>query len=657
MLDKSRHALLHGVDAPPNDLRTLRAGPVSVVLDGIDVRYVRARTVEVVRRIYAAVRDQNWNTIPGVPSEIEVNDRGDSFDVSFSLRHVSNDIDFVWDGAIAGDADGRISYSFDGTARRDLLYDRIGLCVLHPVRETVGRTYRAQAPQGEVAGTFPVLVEPQRFEDGVYVPLFPSFDRLEIDLAVGGMVRFEFKGDLWETEDQRNWTDASFKSYCTPLKLGFPHTLKDGAPIHQCVSVSVAGLPTATEAESTLAETTLCVGALRGETLPRLGLAAPSDGASHTAREVDLLRALDLDHLRVDVRLDAPGWEESLDAALELRGDLDWELELTVFLLSEHVRELEQLAGRVADVPIARVLVVSAGGQSATPLETTPVELVGLVRQHLGRAPIAGGTNLNFCELNRTRPDAEAIDGIFYPITPQVHAFDDTSIIETLEAQGDTVRTALTFAHGKPVIVSPITLKRRFNSVAVTEEPELEMGELSDQVDSRQPSLLGACWMTGSVKHLAEGGAASLTYFETTGWRGVLEREAGSLLPERFLSRPGEVFPLYHVLRDLGELKGGALVDCTVTDPLAAVGLGIRHDDATTLLVSSLARAPQTVRVEGLRGPARIRRLHSETAVRAGSSPDEFRHAGEPLNDLGTLQLLPFETVRIDVAGTDGARS
>jgi len=24
-------------------------------------------------------------------------------------------------------------------------------------------------------------------------------------------------------EDQRNWTDASFKTYSTPLALGFPH--------------------------------------------------------------------------------------------------------------------------------------------------------------------------------------------------------------------------------------------------------------------------------------------------------------------------------------------------------------------------------------------------------------------------------------------------
>jgi hypothetical protein len=653
--DLAANSLLHGAEDLPQHLRPLRAGPLSAVLDGVDLRYVRVGTVEVARRIYAAVRDRNWNTIVGVPSEIEVDDRGDSFGVRFSVRHVSHDIDFVWEGAITGGADGRITFSFDGVAHCDLLYDRIGFCVLHPSRETIGQPYRARTPDGEVAGTFPIPVAPQRFEDGVYVPLFASFDQLEIDLADGGAVRFDFEGDLWETEDQRNWTDASFKSYCTPLKLGFPHELQEGEPIRQRVTVSVESVPATVADRPTGTETCLKVAGPAAETLPRLGLAAPSDAVAPTARELELLRALDLDHLRAEARLGTPGWEGPLDVALELRRQLGWQLELAVFLRSEHELELARLAARVADVPLARVLVVCGGGQSATPLETTPVDLVELVRRHIGHVPVAGGTDLNFCELNRTRPAADAMEGIFYPITPQVHAFDDISIIETLEAQSDTVKTALTFAREKPVIVSPVTLRRRFNTVAVTGEAGPAEGELPDPVDPRQLSLLGAGWTTGSVKFLAEGGATSLTYFETTGWRGVLERETGSPLPERFPSHAGEPFPLYHVFRDLGELKGGTLLTCASTDALSAVGLAIRRGSATTTLVANLTATPRTVRLEGLHGPARVRRLNSETAALAGSRPSEFRRAWEAIGEPLVLELLPFETARIDASG-EGAR-
>jgi hypothetical protein len=646
------YAVLHGVDASPQDLRILRAGLLTVALDGIDVRYVRAGTVEVVRRIYAAVRDRNWNTVPGRVSDLEIDDRGDSFDVRYHVHHVSQDVDFAWDGLIAGDADGRLRLVLDGGAGRDLLYNRIGFCVLHPFRETAGRPYRARTPDGEVTGSFPTLVGPQRFENGVYLPLFPSFDRLEIDLADGGTARFAFEGDLWETEDQRNWTDASFKTYCTPIELGFPHELPEGGQVVQRVSVSVAGVPANGGARPRRPEPVIRVGKPTGRTLARLGLAAPSDGAPATAREIELLRALELDHLRAEARLAEPGWEARLDSALELRRQLDWELELAVFARPEHERELELLAARMAGVPVARVLAVYAGAQTATPLETTPAELVQLVRRHLGGAPVAGGSDLNFCEFNRTRPDADTMDAVFYPIHPQVHAFDDISIVETLEAQGDTVETALTFARGKPVIVSPITLKRRFNAVATAEEPEPGEGELPDPVDHRQPSLLAAAWTNGSVKYLSEAGASSLTYFEATGWRGVLERASGTPLPERFHSRAGDVFPLYHVLGDLGELRRGAMLECGVDDPLAAVGVAVARGDGTTILVSNLRAQPQTVRVEGPTGPARIRRLNGETAAWAAASPEAFRQEHELLGDPGILELSPFETARIDSSGT-----
>src|SRR3954465_14117255 len=124
--------------AQPKNLRWLRAGPLTVVLDGVDLRYVRLGEVEVVRRIYVAVRDRNWNTIPGVVSELEVDQGEDAFEARFSVRHESHDTAFSWNGSIPGTPDGRISFSMDGRAERDMQYNRIGFCVLHPFRECAG---------------------------------------------------------------------------------------------------------------------------------------------------------------------------------------------------------------------------------------------------------------------------------------------------------------------------------------------------------------------------------------------------------------------------------------------------------------------------------------------------------------------------------------
>ena len=65
-------------------------------------------------------------------------------------------------------------------------------------------------------------------DDGTDLPLFEPVSDLDIAHVSGGVVRFDFSGDLWEMEDQRNWTDASYKSASTPAKLGYHHEATAG---------------------------------------------------------------------------------------------------------------------------------------------------------------------------------------------------------------------------------------------------------------------------------------------------------------------------------------------------------------------------------------------------------------------------------------------
>ena len=39
------------------------------------------------------------------------------------------------------------------------------------------------------------------------------------------------EGETFETEDQRNWSDASFKTYGTPLHLPFPVEVEEGTRV------------------------------------------------------------------------------------------------------------------------------------------------------------------------------------------------------------------------------------------------------------------------------------------------------------------------------------------------------------------------------------------------------------------------------------------
>ena len=153
-------------------------------------------------------------------------------------------------------------------------------------------------------------------------------------------------------------------------------------------------------------------------------------------------------------------------------------------------------------------------------------------------------------------------------MNPQVHMADDRSVIEAIDAQGDTVRTARSFMTGRPIIVSTVTLKPPFNQAAIEEEVQPAPGELPPEVDVRQPSLFAAAWTVGSIRSLASAGAASITYYETVGWRGLLESEGGPALPERFHSLPGMVFPVYHVFRWLADAGGAETLESSSSHPL-----------------------------------------------------------------------------------------
>ncbi len=43
--------------------RVLRAGPLTMLYENGDLRYIRLGEHEIVRRLYVAVRDRNWGTV------------------------------------------------------------------------------------------------------------------------------------------------------------------------------------------------------------------------------------------------------------------------------------------------------------------------------------------------------------------------------------------------------------------------------------------------------------------------------------------------------------------------------------------------------------------------------------------------------------------
>jgi hypothetical protein len=645
--------LWYGRNEPPPPRTSLRAGSLEALWEAGDLRGVRLQGLEILRRVYVSVRDENWDTIPACMTNLSIDAGPDRFLISFDATNSSRALEFQWHATFIGEPDGTITLTMEGQATCDFSYCRIGFCLLHPLAEYCGQPYTGNGPAGPVSGRLPTRIAPQRFEEGLYLPLFPSVSSLKVSLKSGIEAMFEFEGDLFEMEDQRNWTDGSFKTYCTPLSLGYPFQAHAGQSFKQKVTLRVQGGPSQEHARS--AEVRLEIGPSLRRPLPQIGLGVASHEENLSSQDAELLSQLRLDHLRADLHLEKTAADQELARAVGGCSLLNCGMELALFLTNNAAQELQSFTSRLPlSVPIARVLVFHEQEPTTSP------QWIKMAREALAprlpQVPIGGGTNLYFAELNRFRPDVSILDTVAFSINPQVHAFDETSLVENLEGQADTVATARSFCGDLPIVVSPVTLKPRFNPDAVGPEPPPLPGELPSAVDARQMSLFAAAWTLGSFKQLAEAGAASLTFYETTGWRGVKETEGGCSLPEVFRSFPGMAFPLYHVFADLADLKDGQLAACDSSDPLKIQGLAVQRGGGLHILIANLTAQVQECaisRVEG--GHALARPLDALTAPFAMRNPEEFRSEAKfaeiPVRDsMLNLTLQPYSVVRIESA-------
>lgn len=632
--------LYHGKSALPAEAVPLRAGPLTALYDNGDLRYIRHNDTELVRRLYAAVRDKNWGTVPAQLRDVQIDQNDESFRITYTAHHIdtSLDIDFEWDALIEGRADGTIRFDMNGKANSTFKRNRIGFCVLHP-SDLAGQPVTIEHDDSIENGAFPQTISPHQ----------PFFDIRAMRHAAGGgaEVDIRFEGEVFEMEDQRNWTDASYKTYCTPLAKPFPVTVESGEEVRQAVTINVSGATAAI----TIDDAPLTVDATVGTSvpLPEIGLGIASHGQTLTEGEVKRLQVLAPAHLRVDLRLNKQGGA-ALQEATEQAYALNTALLVAVHLTNKAEMELDALAKYLtdADAPLDAFLIFHQDEKS------TDSRWVALAKEKLGGfgVPIGAGTDAFFTELNRGRPADDARDFVTFSTNPQVHAFEITDMAETLACHAPLIETAQHFAHGKPITVSPVTLKMRFNPNATGPDPETPPGQLPPQADVRQMSLFGAAWTLGSLKYLAAPDVTRITYYETTGWRGVMETEHTDLVDaDLFPSQPGMVYPMYFVFADVADFAGGELLKIHTSEPLTVDGLLLRDGNRQRLLLANLTPQPQTVQLALPPGTYHARHLDETNTEAALHDPAAYLNAAAAQIDTGApLTLKPFAITRIDIS-------
>lgn len=583
----------------------LRAGRVSMQFepDNAFVRYVRVDDLKVLQGLSAPVRDQFWGTVPTDVTNVRVQQTDDAFQLTYDVSCRQGAIDFAWRGSITGNAKGNVTFAFDGEARSEFLRNRIGFCVLHGP-EAAGRACLVEAVDGTTQkGHFPKFIAPHQ--------PFKNIRMVSHELTDGLWANVRMEGDTFEMEDQRNWTDASFKTYCTPLEISYPVRIAHGTKVVQKIEISFTGLdklPAKSNDSNGPIVVRVAAEENKRQQLPKLGLQVSEQAEQLTDAEIVRLRELSLDHLRVDLTPAEPLSSIKLLRAADQATRLAIKLHVGLHLSKNAAAELDSLAAVLKQIPQPRTWL----------LITADEEQVRVAREFLARTGQKGrlgrGEDSNFTELNRQRPDPTTIDVVSFGLNPQIHAFDNTSIVETLEVQGDAVRSAKQFIGDRPLLISPITFKKQALDVPPA------AGTLPANVDPRQTSLFAAAWTLGSVKYLAEAGVDSATYFETVGWKGIMETASGSPLPKQFESRPGQLFPIYHVLRELAPFAGGHVRETSSADPMSVVGLSVEHGNNQRLLLANLTSAEQSTCVFGFSDRIALRQLDANGFAPADGS-------------------------------------
>ena len=401
--------------------------------------------------------------------------------------------------------------------------------------------------------------------------------------------KIQFEGDVFEMEDQRNWTDASFKTYSTPLERPFPVQLASGDEVRQRIVLSLAGgEQSADRAEEPCAK--IAISATPDtKPVPKLGLCVNAEGLPLSRAAQPRLARLRLNHLRVDLHFSRSSWRNVLRRAQDDALAINARLQCALFLNDSAEQNITDFVEGIKPDSVDVCLVFHEAEKS------TATRWFELAERHL--APkgfrVATGTNAYFAELNRQRPPKGA--AVCYSINPQVHTFDDLSLVETLEAQPATVESALQFCD-RDLIVSPITLRPRFNPNAT--DPAKQGEDLASVTDPRQSTLLCAAWTVGSLARLLPlDRVESLTFYETSGPRGVMNLDPDSANPEATRASHGKIFPVYYIFEAIAGIRN--LLPVSISDQTLVTGFAFRNEQGQSIcLIANLGDDPKEVELQ-----------------------------------------------------------
>jgi len=540
---------------------TWQADGWSLELRGDELADIRRGGAVILRAVRAVVRDHSWNTVPTSVTAVH----SDAESLTLSLRQEGLGAEMLSTLTVRAVGE-ELRIVWDAENIRDFPTCRTGLVVLHPASDAGRRVTVTHSDDSTEQTAFPTRIRSHQ----------PIMDIRALEVHspddADAVTTLRFDGDVFEMEDQRNWSDASFKTYSRPLGLPYPYPMVAGDRVRQSITMNAVRTPAVESAmaqEIVLAEDGL---------FPAIGVeasTAPDPGP----------QCADGSFRVVELNLTTPTWPAALVRAAADGLPLDVRL-----VIGEDLNPLADAARALADHPVIAVTPFDSV------LHVSDERTVTRTRAALVAAGVStllrGGARSHFTELNReTDRIPDDVDGIAFTTTPLFHSLDTEQLVEALPMQRLIAVQAVEMADGRPVHIGPVALRPRFNNVATSPEPAPASTDLSEGYgaqftggeDERQTSAELAAWTIASAAALAVPGVESLSWFETWGPRG-LRNAAGA--PRPAAEAIAALSPLAGRIRLWGSSPDGLLW-----------AIGARADHEDVVLVANLGGMSREVAV------------------------------------------------------------
>ncbi len=594
-----RDFLLYGTNEKEPEARLIRAGPLSAEFINGNLRTISYNGVEVLRAISYLVRDKDWGTYAPQLANLRITEDDERFEIGFDAQCEAPGSGALAFSALIVGEPRRLTFEVSAVPQSDFTTNRCGFCVLHPIAGLAGSPVTVEHVSGEITeADFPDLIEP-------WQP-FKNMRAITHEVMPGNAAECRMEGDAFEMEDQRNWSDASFKTYVRPLELPWPYVLKSGVEVRQRVTLTVIGESREKTAPSASADEPICVslGEAKGR-MPGMGLViAPEDIAAGLAAMPVLEHAAPQQLLLHFDPLAGHGMMAlEVFAALQNASGIAAVLELALPCLKDPAAELQEIAVQVrsAGLVLSSLIVSPSVDRQSTPPgskwpECPPLETVyEAARRAFPGLRLGGGMLSYFTELNRKRVPPGPLDFITHATNPIVHAADDLSVLQTLEALPFITRSVRAIYGDRPYHMGPSTLAMRQNPYggATKENPNLERIPMASR-DPRHNGLFAAAWAVGYVARIFAEQPEMLTLSALAGDFGLT---AGKDEP----SPMGGMRPLFHIVKALASCAGLEWKQSLVAQPEKVAAIVAAGDQGSrTVMLANLTSAPRLVDLAGL---------------------------------------------------------